>query len=744
METRRITMRHKFSPFRSFLSLLGAGALLLPAAACHRSGGGGGGGAPVGFLKNLAFSVRQEIPTGGEGPMGVVAGDFDGDGVLDLAVSHTVTGTVRILPGQGKGLYDEKAGATLSAPGSPLDLVKGDFDGDGALDLAVLRVQDRKVSVFFGDGKGAFPAKPLELSTGKGPVALEAADLDGDKNLDLLAADAGSEELLFWKGDGKGSFAKALVVKLPAGSEPLALAAADFDKDGAAEAALADASAAEVRIYSFAGTPSSSLLLSGKSFTGLAAADLNGDGWLDLGAVSPGEKKVYAILGGSRGFLPNPESSALSGAGSAVSAGDLDGDGNLDLAVPVTDEGIVLVLKGDGTGAFRETGALPVTGLPWTARIGDFTGDGKADLLVGAGLSGALSLYRGTAGDLVGGRCYGSDLAQPYFVVSTDLDRDGLADLVVSDRKSGKVHFYMAKKEGGFQAGPVFDVGKMAGNLVRGDFDGDGLEDIAVALDDGVRVLKRLPGTGRYTLLPPREKPPFQAGLGPFEVLAQDLDGDGLPELAAADYGGNALTLLKGGKGMAFTPLQKIEVPDGPLGLAAGDFDGDGKGDLVLSRFKASRLVFFQGKGDGTVKEAAQIPVAALPNYIRTADFNGDGRTDLVVSNLGGSAVTLLLHEQGFRFSLSKVAAGEQPSALLARDMNGDGFADVLVATVEKGDFRILVGDGKGGFSSILRFPGVRGAVSADLGDTDGDGLKDLVLGSIYNRRVTLFRNLSK
>ncbi len=737
-------MRHKHEMIRVFLSLLGAVALLFPAASCHR-GGGGGGGAPLGFLKNLAFSVRQEIPTGGDGPMGLVTGDFTGDGITDLAVSQTVTGTVRLLPGKGKGLYDDQAGATLAAPGSPLDLVKGDFDRDGALDLAVLRVRDEKISVFFGDGKGGFRAKALELATGKSPVSLGAADLDGDKKVDLLAADAGSGDLLFWKGDGKGGFAKPLLVKLAAGAEPVALALGDFDKDGAAEAALADASAAEVRIFSFAGSPSNSLLLSGKSFTGLTAADLDGDGWLDLAAVSPGEKKVYGLMGSSKGFLPNPEASSLSGRGSAVFAGDLDGDGNADLAVPITDEGVLSVLKGDGTGAFVETGVLPVSGLPWTARIGDFDGDGRADLLVGAGLTSALSLYRGTSQGLVGGRCHGRDLAQPYFVVSQDLDRDGLADLVVSDRKAGKVHFYLAGKDGSFREDRVFDVGREAGNLVRGDFDGDGLEDIAVALDEGVRVLKRGSGNGiQYTLVPPRKSPPFDAGLGPFEVLSEDLDGDGIPELAAADYGGNTLSILKGSKGMNFTRIQEIAVPDGPLGLAGGDFDGDGKSDLVLSRFRASMLVFFQGKGDGKVAKAAEIPVAALPNYIRTADFNGDGRTDLVVSNLGGSAVTLLLHEKGFRFSLSKVAAGEQPSALLARDLNGDHVPDVLVATVEKGDFRILVGDGRGGFSSILRFPGVRGAVSADLGDTDGDGLKDLVLGSIYNRRVTLFRNISK
>ena len=425
-------MRRRFGFSRRFLSLLWAGVLLFPAFSCHRGGGGGGGSAPVGFLKNLAFSARQEISTGGESPMGLAVGDFTGDGILDLAVSHTVTGTVRLLPGLGKGLYDDKAGVTLPAPGSPLDLVKGDFDGDGALDLAVLRIRDEKISLFLGDGKGGFGSKAVELATGNGPVCLAAADFDGDKKLDLLAADAGSADLLFWKGDGGGGFAKPLLVKLPSGAQPLALAAADFDKDGAAEAALVDATSAEVRIFFFAGSPSSSLLLSGKAFTGLAAADLDGDGWLDLAAASPGERKVYAVMGGPKGFLPNPQASPLSGRGSAVFAGDLNGDGDLDLAVPITDEGVLAVLQGNGTGAFTETGVLPVTGLPWTARIGDFTGDGEADLLVGAGLSGALSLYRGVGGSLAGGRCFGKDLAQPYFVVAQDLNRDGLADLVVS------------------------------------------------------------------------------------------------------------------------------------------------------------------------------------------------------------------------------------------------------------------------------------------------------------------------
>ena len=95
-------------------------------------------------------------------------------------------------------------------------------------------------------------------------------------------------------------------------------------------------------------------------------------------------------------------------------------------------------------------------------------------------------------------------------------------------------------------------------------------------------------------------------------------------------------------------------------------------------------------------------------------------------------------------FSGNDFAAGLSPTALLARDLTGDGIVDILVASLVSGDFRVLVGDGQGGFPLLPSFPGTLGASDAVLQDMDGDGLPELVVSSLVTDRVSLVRNISQ
>lgn len=724
----------------SFALLLAAAPLALPG--CRDGGGHGGSGATI--LGTVAFATRVEIPSGGLSPMGLAAADVNKDQILDLVVAHAESGTVRILIGDGAGGFSAAAGVTLNTPGNPVEAVAADFDRDSTLDLAVLRSVDERVSVFRGDGLGGFTLVS-EIPTGTDPAMLVAADLDGDLLLDLLVSNTGSNDLTFIKGDGMGGFASPAPVALAVGAAPVGLAVADFEQTGALQVAVADLVAQRISIPRVNGVPGEKEVLTGKAVAGLVAADVDGDGRPDLVACAPGDRQLLVVKNSSAGWLLPALTINLSGPAYWASAGDLNGDGRLDLVVTYPEELCLGVLFGDGTGAFTESAVLPATGNPWKALLRDVTGDGKVDVIAGGALTDSVALYIGTGADVVGGRCFGADFKEPYFVLAADLDGDGISDLVVSDRAAGKVGFFLADGKGGLALAGKIDVGAFPGTLARGDFDADGRQDLVIALENGVRILHRGPGAGLdFSLVPPLGQPPIQAGVGPFEVLALDLTQDGVPEVVAADYGGDGLTVLRHLGSLAFERVQRLEVKDGPLGLAGGDFDGDGRVDVALTRYRASTLVLFQGKGDGTLAQAAELPVEAQPNYVRAADLNGDGRSDLILSSLGGSALTVLIHQQGFGFMATKLAAGKEPSALLATDLNRDGFVDLLVATVEVGDFRVLLGDGQGGFSANLRFAGVRGTVSASLGDFDGDGLGDLFLGSIYNRRAAAFKNLSR
>jgi hypothetical protein len=184
-------------------------------------------------------------------------------------------------------------------------------------------------------------------------------------------------------------------------------------------------------------------------------------------------------------------------------------------------------------------------------------------------------------------------------------------------------------------------------------------------------------------------------------------------------------------------------VPGKPAGVALGDFVPGGPIDVAVSRNADNRITIVRNGGGRDFTLHAEIPVGVGPNYLRSADFDGDGRDDLVVSNAGVDAITVLF-ARGSGWQSIQFPAGERPTALLARDLNRDGWPDILVASLVGADFRVLLGDGRGGFPGILPFAGTYRATAAALADLDGDALNDLLVASVDTNRVSNYRNVSR
>src|SRR5208282_1899917 len=117
---------------------------------------------------------------------GVVAGDFNGDGRMDLAVAVAGPGTemVEVLLGNGDGTFTP-FGSTLSVGSYPSAIVSVDFDGDGIPDLAVTIAFSSSLAVFLGNGDGTFRPAAASPETGNYPLSLLAADFNGDGIPDL-------------------------------------------------------------------------------------------------------------------------------------------------------------------------------------------------------------------------------------------------------------------------------------------------------------------------------------------------------------------------------------------------------------------------------------------------------------------------------------------------------------------------------------------------------------------------------
>jgi hypothetical protein len=170
-------------------------------------------------------------------------GDYNGDGRLDVAVGNFET--VSVLLGDGNGGLAPAAGSPFPSPGGYLfaSVVAGDFNGDGNLDVATGAGFGTAISVMPGDGNGALslaPGSPMSVASGVGR-SLASADFDGDGNLDLARTAADDDSVHVLLGDGAGRLTQAPGSPFATGGDyPQRVRVADFDCDRRPDLAIAN------------------------------------------------------------------------------------------------------------------------------------------------------------------------------------------------------------------------------------------------------------------------------------------------------------------------------------------------------------------------------------------------------------------------------------------------------------------------------------------------------------------------
>ena len=309
------------------------------------------------------------------------AGEFTGDGKLDLVSTYLGLGGVTLSKGNGDGTFQAPQG--MSMPGfGPIQTV-GDINGDGKLDIAILyNGSTSGLGTLFGNGDGTFTAGPL-TPIGTLPSRLAAADLNGDGKLDLAACGLYTVALL---GTGDGNF------HVTAGSSlqqaPATCIVTDLNNDGKPDlvAAYQDGG---VSVYlgkgdgTFQDRVDYSIYESPASALDAVAADFDGDGNVDIAIVNSATNAVLIAFGNGDGTL-QPQTAVstpeMQASGTRLKAGDFTGRGKVDLAL----QGNVLeILPGNGDGTF---GAGVVYGNERSTilLVEDVVGDGKKELITAA------------------------------------------------------------------------------------------------------------------------------------------------------------------------------------------------------------------------------------------------------------------------------------------------------------------------------------------------------------------------
>lgn len=242
----------------------------------------------------LGNMIRPSTGFGQGAAVAAVPADFDEDGLMDIAVSRTVSNTIELLLNTGNHMFDNPPGTPIG--GVPGRLVASDFNGDGHVD--VVAAKGAAVTMLPGLGNGSFGAS-TDFAV-PSPRALAAADLDGDGDLDLAVASFSSDAMNLLLNAGDGTFAPP--VSYAVGDEPLDLIATDVNGDGAIDLAVASSQGDTVMVFRNDGSAGMTLesTYAVRRVLAIAALDAYPDGVTDIFAASLGSPHLLL----RRGCLP--------------------------------------------------------------------------------------------------------------------------------------------------------------------------------------------------------------------------------------------------------------------------------------------------------------------------------------------------------------------------------------------------------------------------------------------------------
>jgi hypothetical protein len=682
------------------------------------------------LFNNSWYGFATGMYPNGQSPSQVKSADLDNDGDSDIVVSQeNFSNGFVVLKNQGNFLFS--APVKYNSTKASKDIVVADFNNDGKKDVALTNsgtnFDGKTISVYF-QGKAVF-GSVTNYTVGTNPIGIAAADFDNDGDIDLAVANnraqGGTISILVNKGNG--SFAAP--VNFPAGQTPYKI----------------------------------------------TVAKINNDNLPDIVVANEGEKMNILFNGGNNNFSNRVEKVVQSvvwggDANANVEAADIDNDNDNDIlySSSLTWDGNtaqIALFRNLGNGTFAAVQLINLavfTGGAVDMDVADLNGDGWKDI-VGANFSGRIGdgyqvvLNNGSGNFL-------SAVAKPagqstYTLTTADINNDHKIDVITCDWYSLQVTIHKNNGNAAFSIPALFNGNNAtAGSLDAADIDGDGDLDVVSSASSiaavGVTVtVEKNNGNGTFT-----KGVAYSIRGGGVHAKFRDLNGDGKPDLlfatAISSPPYDFHTAINKGDG-TFGPRQTWSMNAcGWNDIEAVDLDNDSDLDVVITEWlgcqnvssSAQRIFISKNNGHGVFSAPLIKIVNPFPGSIATGDFNEDGKVDLVT----GQSPGMDLHRgtgTGDLLPPVSFATQKAPYTIIANDFNNDGHLDVAACTEYNSEgMSVLLGNGNGTFQPAHNYdgaysPDLRNESGITAGDIDDDGDIDIMVGNTASNDVSIYLN---
>lgn len=314
-----------------------------------------------------------------------------------------------------------------------------DFNGDGILDIAICNESSNNVTILFGNGDGTFqPA--VNYAVGSSPSAIMAGDLNGDGVPDIAVADEIGKTIavLINKGNGTGTFYPAVLY--PAGQAPRGIVSGDTRNIGIQDLIVANNLGGDVTVFLGNGNGT---FQAGVNY----AADVNpksvavgkfnnSSNNLDIAVANHNTNDVSILIGNGDGTFQAPVDYPVGIDPRHVLVADFNDDGNLDLAVANGGESTVSILYGNGDGTFQPQVKYTVQTSPRWLAIADYNNDGILDIATSNYDASSVSVILGTGSSVAGSEFTAAQNfkvgANPTGLAAGVFTSNGLPDLAVT------------------------------------------------------------------------------------------------------------------------------------------------------------------------------------------------------------------------------------------------------------------------------------------------------------------------